>query len=381
LRLAAGGAGLTLPLATGPSAYWYATRGAGVVALLLLTASLVIGIVDFSRWQSERWPRFVIDGVHRAVSLLAVAFVAVHVATTVADGFTSIDLVDAVVPFAASYRPLWLGLGTLALDLLLALTLTSVLRRRLGHSAWRAVHWTAYACWPLALVHGLGTGTDTTLGWMLLLTLLCTVAVLAAVGWRASAAAAGDRRRGTLVGAVAASAVIALVIWVVAGPLGPNWASRAGTPATLLASVKPSAGAGPATAARDAAATSLRVPFSARLRGTVDQRGSAAAGVAVLDIRTKLHGGAAGSLEIQIQGQPLGDGGVSMTASRVALGPPGEPSLYRGRLVALRGTRLLGRVSDGTGSVELDVNLAIDQATRGVSGTATARPVGAVGSS
>ncbi len=371
---------MSLPLAAGPSAYWYATRGAGVVALLLLTASVVMGVVDFSRWQSERWPRFVVDGVHRAVSLLAVVFVAIHVVTTVADGFTSIGLLEAIVPFASTYRPLWLGLGTIAFDLLLALSITSILRRHVGQRTWRAVHWTAYACWPLALVHGLGTGTDTPLGWMLLIALGCTIAVLAATGWRVANAWPADPSRRTLAGALGATAVLALVLWTAAGPLGSNWASRSGTPAALLASVKPTAAGNATRGAQAVAAPQFHIPFSARLAGTVRQRGSAAAGAAVIDIRTSLRGKTRGSLEIQIEGQPLSDGGVSMTASRVAMGPPGEPSLYRGRLTALRGSRLLGRVSDGSAAASLDVNLAIDQATRTVAGSATAKPLGGVSS-
>ena len=161
-----------------------------------------------------------IDGLHRTVSLLAVAVVGVHVLTTVADGFTPIGLKDAVIPFASPYRRLWLGLGTLAFDLLLAVTLTSVLRRRLGHRAWRAVHWTAYACWPLALIHGLGTGTDTPVPWMLLLSAACLPRVLVAVGWRVAAAWPEDSGRRTLAGAVRGGRVAGARLWVAAGPAG-----------------------------------------------------------------------------------------------------------------------------------------------------------------
>ena len=133
-------------IASAPSAYWYTTRGAGIVALLLLTASLVLGIVDLSRWRSERWPRFLLDGAHRTVSLLALAVVAIHVVTTLLDGYTQIGIRDAFVPFLTSYRPIWVGLGALAFDLLIAVALTSVLRQRLGHRTWRAVHWASYAC-------------------------------------------------------------------------------------------------------------------------------------------------------------------------------------------------------------------------------------------
>jgi DMSO/TMAO reductase YedYZ heme-binding membrane subunit len=361
-------------VASAPSAYWYATRGAGIVALLLLTASLVMGVVDLSRWHSERSPRFVVDGLHRTLSLLAVALVAVHVVTTVADSFTPIGLKDGIIPFASPYRRLWLGLGTLSFDLLLAVTLTSVLRRRIGHRAWRAVHWSAYACWPLALVHGLGTGTDTPLPWMLLLSAACLVAVLLAAGWRVATAWPDDSGRRALAGALGTAALLALVLWMAAGPLGSNWAQRAGTPTSLLASV--GRGSAAQASAGDAAAQTLPIPFSARLTGAIRQRVAPSSGLAELDIRTSLHGGASGTLEFQIEGQPLAGGGVAMQGSQVTLGPPSQPALYRGRLIQLSGTRLLASLSDGHGVVQLTAVLSIDQSSQRVTGTATARSVG-----
>ena len=89
-----------------------------------------------------------------------------------------------MIPFVSGYRPLWLGLGTLSFDLLVALAVTSLVRRRLGYRAWRAVHWLAYVSWPVAVLHGLGTGSDTKQWWMLALTVVCIVAVLVAVWTR-----------------------------------------------------------------------------------------------------------------------------------------------------------------------------------------------------
>ena len=233
---------MTLPLAAGPSAYWYATRGAGIVALLLLTASLAMGVVDLSRWQSERWPRFTVDGVHRTISLLALGVVVVHVLTTVLDSFTQISLRDAVLPFASSYRPIWVGAGALAFDLLIALSLTSVLRRHIGHRTWRFVHWSAYACWPLALLHGLGTGSDATVPWMLAISAGCLVIVLGAVGWRIAAAwPRGDNRRALAWSGIGVGARSRLAGWALQGPLASNWAARSGTPPTILTAFAPSA--------------------------------------------------------------------------------------------------------------------------------------------
>ena len=98
------------------------------------------------------------------MSLLVIVFLVIHIVTSVLDSFAPISLTAAVIPFVSSYRPLWLGLGTLSFDLILALAITSLIRRRLGYATWRAVHWLAYASWPVAVLHGLGTGSDTKVG-------------------------------------------------------------------------------------------------------------------------------------------------------------------------------------------------------------------------
>jgi hypothetical protein len=173
--------------AVGTQFLWYVNRGSGVVMLVLLTLSVVLGIVTTMRWRSPRWPRFITAGLHRSVSLLSVAFLAIHVISAVADGYAPIAWKDAVIPFVSQYQPLWLGLGAVALDLLAAVAITSVFRDRVGQRAWKAVHWSAYACWPIAFVHGLGIGTDTSAPWMLAIDGACVLAVAAAVLWRTSA--------------------------------------------------------------------------------------------------------------------------------------------------------------------------------------------------
>jgi predicted ferric reductase len=214
-------------------ALWYLTRGTGAAALLLLTLTLVLGVVNVERFTSPRFPRFVVDGWHRTISLLVCVLLAIHIGTTVLDGYAPIRLVDAVVPFVSAYRPLWVGLGALALDLLLALIVTSLLRDRVGVRAWRAVHWAAYACWPVAFLHGLGTGSDVRPGWMTYLALGCAALVVMAVGVRLA-----DRRTAPALRAGATalvlSAAVAVALWLPHGPLAKGWAAKAGTPSSLV---------------------------------------------------------------------------------------------------------------------------------------------------
>lgn len=173
-------------------ALWYLLRGTGAATLVLLTLTLALGIANQRRWAPGWAPRFVVDHLHRTVSLLVMVLLGIHVASAVLDDYVSISVVDAIVPFVGSYRPLWLGLGALALDLLVALIVTSLLRHRIGLRSWRAVHWAAYACWPVAFAHGLGIGTDVPGGgWMLWLSVACAGVLVAALVARVVRAPAG----------------------------------------------------------------------------------------------------------------------------------------------------------------------------------------------
>jgi sulfoxide reductase heme-binding subunit YedZ len=216
------------------SAYWYLTRSTGAVALLLLSATVALGVVDLRRHASATWPRFVVDELHRNLALLTLVFLVLHILTSVLDSFAPISLSAGVVPFISSYRPFWLGLGAVSFDLLLAVIVTSVARRRVGYRGWRAVHWLSYAAWPIALLHGFGTGSDAKTGWLQLLSAICVLAVLAAILVRVGASRGiSPRARGAALAGTGAFAVF-LAIWLPAGPLGSEWARRSGTPRALL---------------------------------------------------------------------------------------------------------------------------------------------------
>jgi DMSO/TMAO reductase YedYZ heme-binding membrane subunit len=161
------------------SVLWYATRGAGIVSLLLLTAVMCLGLLTAGRWQRPGWPRFLTAQLHGNLALLTIAFVAIHVLIAVFDPFTSLGLTSALVPFSSPYKQLWLGLGGVTLYLFAALIVSSLARARIGRRAWRAIHWLAYGAWPLAVLHGLGTGTDTVAPWMWLINAACVGAVAA----------------------------------------------------------------------------------------------------------------------------------------------------------------------------------------------------------
>jgi methionine sulfoxide reductase heme-binding subunit len=219
---------------TTSSPLWYTTRATGLVAMVLLTVSMALGLLSSVGYQRPGLPRFVTVGLHRNASLLALAFTAVHVITTVIDPFVNIPIQDAFIPFISAYRPLWLGLGAIASDLMIALIVTSLLRARMRLRTWRLVHWTSYACWPVALLHGLGTGSDTPVRWVLLLTLVCVAVVVALVAWRLA-----DGWPAHAAARVAGAVALLLLLvaggaWLSAGPLKPGWAQRSGTPSGLL---------------------------------------------------------------------------------------------------------------------------------------------------
>jgi sulfoxide reductase heme-binding subunit YedZ len=163
---------------------WYIARGAGVMALLMLTVSVMLGIATRQGKPLAGLPRFAIATVHRNASLIGLGLVLVHMLTLLFDSYANLNPIDLLVPFVGSYRTFWLGLGTLAFDLLIVVMITSLNRARLGLRTWRALHWLSYAMWPIALAHGLGTGTDNTQLWMGVLAVGCATAVVTTATWR-----------------------------------------------------------------------------------------------------------------------------------------------------------------------------------------------------
>jgi methionine sulfoxide reductase heme-binding subunit len=291
-----------LAAALAPTPLWYATRASGYTALVLLSATVVVGLLTSMRQTSRDWPRFLVQSLHRNLSLLVVVFLLIHIATSVIDPFAKLSLADAAIPFIAGYRPLWLGLGVVSCELLIAITVTSLVRHRLGWRAWQVVHLLAYVSWPVAVVHGIGTGSDTKSVWALLLVTGCVVVVIGALVWRLAVAGpriAALRWTGMAAG-VAGTGV--LVVWMASGPLQPGWAKAAGTPANLLAG---------ASAGTPALPAPLQAGLDDPLRGTLVQSPTTATATMV-DTRDA-------TLEVVIVARADGSGSVTVFRSRARI--------------------------------------------------------------
>ena len=354
--------------ATGGKALWYLTRASGVVALVLLTVSVVMGIVAAVGWATERWPRFLSQRVHRNVSLFCVGFVALHVATTVTDGYVPIGLASAFLPFLTPYRPIWIGLGALGLDLLLVVMVTSALRHRIGYSSWRFIHWLAYLCWPIAVLHSLGSGSDSSLPVILAIDALSAAAVLAGVGCRLATGRTfpAGRRVAAAVGTVLA--LMGLAVFAAVGPLRPHWSLRAGTSKALLAQLArkyaPPASDGAVTTAPGGGVTRVpAVPFRYGLNGTEttvpDGQGQVRA-----TFTLQLQDPTSTPLDVVLNGTAARGGGLTMSSGTVTFGG------FPGTVTRLHGNSMKASVA-APGLQPLTLSITVDGRSSTVSGSVT----------
>jgi sulfoxide reductase heme-binding subunit YedZ len=327
---------------------WYATRGSGYTALVLLSATVVLGLLTSVRWGSRAWPRFLSQALHRNVSLLAVVFLVIHIVTSIVDPFARLGWLDAVVPFVASYRPLWLGLGVVSLELFIAVLVTSLVRQRLPFGAWRAVHLFAYGSWPLAVLHAIGTGTDTKAAWALLLVVICVAAVGVTLVWRLAHGWPQLAALRTLGIALSVGAVVALAAWTANGPLQAGWARAAGTPPDLL-----SGGARRPLASTAPTPAPLPDNLSDQLSGTLQRT----------DISTTATLGDSSDPALRVVISASVDGPASLTVSRSGVPICSAPATIGDRITA------------SCGNVLVEVQL-FGQGLRSVSGTLTTLPAG-----
>jgi hypothetical protein len=331
---------------------WDVARAGGLASYALLTVAVSLGLVLRNRWQTSRWPRVVTNELHGYVSLLSLLFIAIHVSAVAVDPFTRFGLAAVVVPFATHYRTVWMSLGIVSLYLLLAVWVSSKLRTRIGHRAWRALHPLSFAVYAAATLHGLGTGSDTRTPWATSAYVVSVSLVGSLVAFRLIAPPGVGARPRPLLATGAAVALAAGALWAVTGPLAAGWSARAGgrkPDRVRVATVAP-----PKLLHVPAV---VHPPFTARFAGQLTAEPLDAAGRVTIRIDGALSGVTRDHLEILIRGVPLEDGGVAMEQSRVRMGT--STALYRGRITALQGPRLVAAVHSRRQTVMLGVRLRI----------------------
>jgi methionine sulfoxide reductase heme-binding subunit len=163
---------------------WYIARGAGLSALLLLTISTCVGAL--ATRPAEAANRVVVQYLHRCAATLGLTVLALHVTTILADSYAHVGWRGAIVPFASTYRPAWVALGTLAVYTFVVVAVLGYARGRIatsrrGATMWRWLHGLAYVGWASAMLHGLKSGSDSSLGWVRWLYVACAVAVVGSV--------------------------------------------------------------------------------------------------------------------------------------------------------------------------------------------------------
>ena len=206
---------------------WDVARAGGLVAYLLITISVALGLALSMRWQRPKWPRLITNEMHSFVTLLSMVFVGVHVLAVWIDPFTRFGWRDIFVPFATSYRPLWMAVGIVGTYLLLAVWITTQLRSRIGYAWWRRLHTLTFAVYLLSTLHGLGTGTDTRQPWALALYAGSVFLVGTLLINRLLTPAGARGRAHPRLALATAMILVAGVFWTVTGPAHAGWSAIA----------------------------------------------------------------------------------------------------------------------------------------------------------
>lgn len=337
---------------------WDVARAGGFASYVLLSTAVAVGLVLRNRWQTARWPRLVTNELHGYLSLLALIFIGIHVVAVFLDPFTRFGLAEILVPLASHYRPLWMGLGVVALYLLLAVWATSRVRKHLGFRTWRTIHYLAYAVYAAATVHGLGTGSDTRSLWAPLLYAASVLVVGGLAARRLLVPVAQGQRRRPALAALGGLAVAGLVVWTAAGPLAPHWGARAGGRPGNRAALAAARARVKATApARTVVSGAVATPFNASFVGRLTLRPPDESGRVTVRIDGALRGGTKDHLEIYLWGLPLADGGVEMQQSRVRMGA--ATPLYQGQVVGLQGSQMVATVRSSARRLRLAISLNV----------------------
>ncbi len=327
---------------------WETARASGIVAYLLFTGSVAVGLALTQHWQNARWPRIINAEMHNFLALVGLVFTALHVTAVLVDPFTHFGLGDVLLPFVSHYRTFWMGLGITGLYVGSAILISTWLRPRIGYTWWRRLHGLTLVGYLLVTVHGLGTGSDTRTWWGFVL----YGGSIALIGYlliqRLMEPATVRAQRHPVIASVVGVVLGGVVIWALVGPLQAGWNTRAGGTIASAAGMAQAATGDP-----------YKAGFSDTFTGTLAQSGPDDNGNTTLTLHLTLATITGGTAQVQIQGQD-DFGGLNATGGTVTLGTAAQTQLYTGTITTLDGRRawrVQAQVSHGTDQLQVTIIL------------------------
>lgn len=331
------------------SPLWYISRSAGFVGLALLGLIGVLGIITAGNLHFGRGSRFVAPEVHRSLSLFAIVILAIHVGAAVLDKYSRIGFKDIFIPFVSQYRPIWIGIGAIAVDLGIAVLLTSLVRVKMGYKSWKVVHWLTYPVFALSIIHGLGSGSDSSI--LLGKVVYIAVGGLLLVGVFIRLASTKDLAKHKKVFLAFTTIAIPVVVisWAFVGPFTTSWPSRAqgGLRQAVLASAQVPVAR--KTSQVSSAPFILPVGYTSQWKGNVEESPTNSQGELAIRLLGNLSASKGYEFSIVLIGTPQ-DGGVSMASSIVEIANPTGTTVYKGTVTSLSGSTIVCSLSDSTGN-------------------------------
>ncbi len=369
---------------------WNVARTGGFTAYILLTLAVAVGLALTMQLQSPGyWPRLLNSELHNFLTLLSVVFVGVHILAVWIDPFTRFGWNEVFIPFVSHYRAMWMALGILALYLGIAIGISTWLRPLIGYTWWRRLHILTLGVYVLVTVHGIATGSDTQTWWGLAIYGGSIALIGGLLCWRLLVPANNRGRAHPVMASLVGLAILAGLIFTIAGPLRPGWnalANGASSGNSLSQSVVPSPSQRvPSTSQGGNTSNPFATPFTASLQGTMAQNGPDSNGAVTLHVNATLSEGAQGVLTIMLYGTQEDTGGqesgLSITSTQVKLGQNAAIPLYQGYLTDLRSNEyrwrmsaLLSNVGAGTNKVQVQIEMQVGSSGQ-VTGVIQGMPV------
>lgn len=352
---------------------WDVARAGGFTAYLLLVLSVAVGLALTMHWQTLRWPRLINSELHNFLSLLALVFTGVHVLAVWIDPFTRFGWAEVFLPFVSHYRPVWMAFGIVALYLGIAIGISTWVRPWIGYKWWRRLHILTLLSFLLVTIHGITTGSDTRTWWGVLI-YAGSILLVGTLLWLRLIEPANKQSRAHPVFAIGTLLIVLLGVFLtLLGPLQPGWNATANNG-------NGSGGSSAVAASSQAQSSNLTPPFNATVQGTMTQSAPDSNGNITITIQTTLSQGATGNLRITLQGQPDGNGSISIASTNVVLSSSAQTPLYSGPLTTLYAgdqwhmTALLIGSGSNTSklNVRIDLQVSNSQQVNGtIQGTST----------